>query len=477
MSAAALHEASPPAASPPPESRPRRALLDPDALDFAPDLLAIQERPPSRLPRAVVITVGVLIGILLLWSMLAKLDIIASAEGKLVPLTFTKVVQPAEAGVVSDILVREGDVVKQGQLLIRLDQRAAAADVHALDKDVALKRLTLRRIDAELSDGAFLPVRGDAPELFAQAQAQFHAHRQAYLDALAEETEGGNKARAELLSAQQVLAKLQRTLPTYQRSADAYAQLVKSGFVGELAAAEKSRDAIEKEQDLRAQSATVTSLESAIAASDRKIAGLRSQYRSQLEGDRIDTLTQLNRSEQELQKSGVKASEMEIRAPNDGVVKDLATTNRGAVVSAGALLMNIVPREDPLEAEVMLKNEDVGFVAIGQEVRLKVAAYPFQKYGLIEGKVALVSADSSENRQAGGASPGSSPTAAAQAGLTYRALVHFDARDLQSASTGEHLTLAPGMLVTAEIVQGRRTVLEYLLSPVQKVGQEAGRER
>jgi len=444
-------------------------LIDPEALDFAPDLLAIQERPPSRMPRALAITVVSLIGLLLVWAAFAQLDVIATAEGRLVPLTFTKVVQPAEAGVVTEILVDDGQVVKEGQLLMKLDARLNQADAHALGTDVALRKLTLRRIDAELNDRALLPATGEPPELFAQVAGQYRARRQAYLDAVAQENETLNKARADLLAAQQVLTKLTQTLPTYRQSADAYRKLVQEGFVGEVAAAEKTREFVEKEQDLKTQAANVQSLNAAIAQSEKKIASVRSQYRSQLENERIDTVAQLNRSGQELEKSNVKAGQLEIRAPNAGVVKDLATANKGAVVAAGALLMNIVPRDEPMQAEVLLKNEDVGFVVVGQPVKVKVAAYPFQKYGMLDGHVSLVSADSSDPKQQQQA--GQTPN------LTYRAIVRLDSLSLKSAATGEKLALNPGMLVTAEINQGQRSVLEYLLSPVKKVGQEAARER
>jgi hemolysin D len=446
----------------------KASLLSPEALDFAPDLLAIQERPPARMPRAIAITVVALVGLLLLWAWLAQLDVIATADGRLVPLTFTKVVQPADAGVVTEILVSDGDQVKEGQVLMRLDARLSQADTTALGKDVALRQLTLRRIEAELSDRAFLPAKTDPVELYGQVEAQFRARRQAYLDAVAQENEALNKARADVRASEQVLSKLTQTLPSYKQSAEAYRKLVAEGFVGDLAANEKNRELVEKEQDLKTQVASVQSLNTAIAQSEKRILSLRSQYRSQLENERIDTLAQLNKSGQELEKSNVKAGQLEIRAPNSGVVKDMATTTRGSVVAAGALLMNIVPKEEPLQAEMLLKNEDVGFITLGQPVKLKVAAYPFQKYGLLDGKVSLVSADSADPKLQQQGQPMT---------LTYRAIVKLDSTSLKSAATGERLTLNPGMLVTAEIHQGRRSVLEYLLSPVKKVTQEAARER
>ena len=450
-----------PAKAPPPLAR--------EALDFAPDLLAIQERPPASLPRALLLTVAALVGLLLVWAVFAKLDIIATADGRLVPLSFTKVVQPAEAGVVTEILVKDGEPVKAGQLLMRLDSRLSKADTAALGKDVALKQLTLRRIEAELADRPFMPGKNEPVELYLQVESQFRARRQAYLDAVLQETESLNKARADLLGSQQVLAKLTQTLPSYRQSAEAYRKLVQEGFVGELAANEKSREAIEKEQDLKAQAANVQSLNISITQSERKLAAIRSQYRSQLENERIETLAVLNRSGQELEKSNVKAESMDIRAPNDGVVKDMTTTTRGAVVAAGTLLMNIVPQDEPLQAEVLLRNEDVGFVALGQAVKVKVAAYPFQKYGMLDGKVEMVSADSADPKQQ--QQQGQAPT------LTYRAIVRVNTNHLVSAATGERLALNPGMLISAEIHQGDRSVMEYLLSPVTKVAREAARER
>lgn len=247
----------------------RDAILTADALDFAPDLLAIQERPPERLPRVILGSVVGLIAILLGWASFAKLDVIATSEGRLVPASFTKVVQPSEPGVVSEILVRDGDAVREGQVLLRMDARLSTADTQASGTDVALRQLTLKRIDAELAGRAALPGKADRPDLFAQVDNQFKARRQALQDAVAQETEALNKAAAELAASQQVMEKLARTLPMYRQSAEAYRKLFIEGFVGELAAAERSREAVEKEQDLKAQDATVVSLRATIAQSEK----------------------------------------------------------------------------------------------------------------------------------------------------------------------------------------------------------------
>lgn len=441
--------------------------LDRQAHDFRPDLLTIQHSPPSAWPRGLLLTIGLLVGLLVLWACFAKLDVVATAQGRLVPMTFTKVVQPAEPGVVLDILVKDGDVVKAGQTLLRLDARLAQSELAGFGKDVSIKRLTLRRIEAELADRPFVAATNDPPGLAAQVEAQFRARRQSYTDAQAQEAEALNKAKADLASAEQILAKLRQTVPMYRQSAEAYGKLLKEGFVGEVAANEKKRDFVEREQDFKAQESNVQSLQAVISGSEKKISAIRSSYRSQLENERMETLTQLNRSSQELDKSTIKSGLLEIKAPNDGVVKDLAVTTKGAVVQAGSLLLNVVPRDEPVQAEVLLSNEDVGFVAVGQKAQVKVAAYPFQKYGLLTGKVILLGADSSDPKQ---------QQQTQQPQLSYRALVTLSNQALK-APNGETLPLSPGMVVFAEIHQGRRTVLEYLLSPVQKIGAEAARER
>jgi hemolysin D len=172
---------------------------------------------------------------------------------------------------------------------------------------------------------------------------------------------------------------------------------------------------------------------------------------------------------------------MELRASQDGTIKDLATTTIGAVVQPGTVVLTLVPKGEQLFADVSIKNEDVGFVKVGQSAQIKFAAYPFQRYGMLTGKVIRVSADATESVRTSAASSGASNTVAADststAGIaTYKARVQLDAQVLKD-SQGVYLPLAPGMQVVAEIHQGKRTVLEYLLSPIHKAVSEAGRER
>jgi HlyD family secretion protein len=300
-------------------------------------------------------------------------------------------------------------------------------------------------------------------------QSQYRARAQALADSVAQESQAAERANHERRAALQVRDKLRESLPTYRQSAESYAKLHREGFVGDLLAADKRREAIERERDLGAQEATVQSLDAAIAQAQARITQLRSQFRSQLLAERVEAQSALLRLEQDATRAGFRAQALEVQAPQTGIVQGLSTHTPGAVVQAGAALLDIVPKGDTLRAEALLANEDIGFVEVGQVVKVKLAAYPFQKYGLLTGRVVQLSADAVEPEQAARAAG----SAYAVPPLAFKALVELDA---QSGVAGR-LALAPGMALTAEIQQGRRTVMEYLLSPVQQVSMEAGRER
>ena len=445
------------------------SLLAAHPADFAPDLLAIQEQPPARLPRTVGYVTAGLFAALLAWAAFGQLDIVAAAEGRLVPRNYSRVLQPAEAGVLREVLVRDGDAVKAGQVLLRMDATTASADISTLQADAALKSLSLRRIDAELHGHPFLLEAGDPSDVATQVLAQYRARRQSYLDAIAQEQANQQRAQSELTAARQQLTKLQATVPLYVQSAQSYEKLVQEGFVSKLGANDKVRERIEKEQELKAQEATMAALAAAVEQSRDKLAQIKSSYDSQLLNERVELQAQQQKTAGELRKQVYKSGLLELRAPEDGAVKDMATYTPGAVVQPGAALLNIVPRNEPLFAEVAIRNEDVGFVTAGQAVKVKLQAYPFQKYGMLEGTVHMVSADSSANDPQRATAQGQSPQ-------SYKALVRLRAQEFKSPD-GEVLRISPGMVVQAEIHQGRRTVLEYLFSPVQMVANEAARER
>lgn len=448
-------------------SGPARSQDD-NAPEFAPALLRLQREAPTPLPRMVAYTLLGLFVVMLIWTVISQLDVVAVAQGKIVPQTFLKIVQPAEQGIVREILVRDGDTVNSGQVLVRMDTHLSDADRSVVDNELKLRNLQLRRIDAELSEAPLARNAGDSPTLFSQVEAQYRARRQAYLDALGAERALRTKAQQDLEVAREVEGKLKKTAPIYREQAQGWDQLAKEGFAGKLMALERQRLYIENEQDLRAQAHTLASLTASLVQSEQRLAQITSGYRQQLQNERLEADAQRHRLRQELDKQQHRSGLLELRAPQAGVVKDLATHTPGTVVAPGTILLTLVPRDEPLLAEVWISNADAGFVQPAQKTRVKLAAYPFQKYGMLEGSVQHISADAQDKANDG---TGAKPFQEA----AYRALIHFDKGFLESRGT--RLALVPGMLVSAEIHLGRRSVLEYLLSPIQRIAHEAGRER
>jgi HlyD family secretion protein len=437
-------------------------------------LFEIAAHEPEVAPRWTLRIISALFVILLLWAIFAELDIVAVAEGRLVPQTYVKVVQPAESGIVREILVREGDMVQAGQVLLRLDPTENAADSTAVQREAAMQRLELRRIDAELAGVSMKPSANDDVALLAQMQAQQRAHRQAFLDSLAQERQSRERASRELAAAHETERKLEKTLPSYEHTAVAYEKLASQQQVGQLQAEEQRRIATEQAQDLASQRATVQSLRAAVAQSDQRLAQLKSSYESDLHTARVIATEKLTQLDQQNTKLQYRQSNLELKAPQAGTVKELATTTVGAVVQPGTVLLSLVPANEPLRAEVSVQNQDIGFVKEGQPVRLKLSTYPFQRYGMLEGIVKTVIADASAQSSQNSTSTTNNSNAAGQT-MSFKAVI--DLNDQALKANGTHYPLAAGMQLAAEIVEGKRTVLQYLLSPVQRVTNEAGRER
>jgi HlyD family secretion protein len=443
------------------------ADLQAEAHDFAPAILKAQHRPPAPLPRVVLYTLLVLFGVAVLWVVFGRLDVVAVASGKLVPQTYVKIVQPSESGIVQNILVTEGLEVKAGQVLMRMDTQLSDADTKSLYAELKRKELTLRRVNAELTGSVLTSKEDDPPRLYQQIEAQYLANRQAYQDALSQEQAVLARSRQELAAAQEIKTKLEQTLPAYKAQEAAWDKLAQKGFAGTLMASDKNRERVEKEQDLRAQTHTLLSLQSTIAQSEKRIAQIGSSYRSQLQKERGDTYGDYQKLEQESAKQAHRNTLMELKAPQAGTIKDLATHTSGTVVSPGTVLMTLVPKDELLQAEVWVENEDAGFVYAKQPTKIKILAYQFQKYGMVDGTVTHIGADASDKQ------PDNNKDS--QQPAKYRALVSLKTQTL--SVDGKKFKLAPGMQVATEVKLGTRTILEYLLSPVQKAFHEAARER
>ena len=250
----------------------------------------------------------------LVWAALGRLDIVAVAPGRLLPAGYVQVVQPAEGGIVQQILVQEGDRVKRGQVLVRLDAAQNAAQSIQLRTEMQLVHLKLTRLNAELTGTEPRATPADSPELFARTLEEYRARRRSLLDALAGERAALARAEQELRSAQEMELKLSQTLPIMRAQEHAWAQLQKEGFAGRLLADERRRQRIEIEQELKAQRHAIAGHRAGIEQSRVRLAQIESSHRSQIHSERMEAEGHKRRLEQEWQKQTHRNALQELKA-------------------------------------------------------------------------------------------------------------------------------------------------------------------
>lgn len=441
-----------------------RRVLRTEETDFLPAALEVVERPVSPTAR---VTAWLLLGLLavaLLWLVLGRVDVVASAPGKLVPADDVKLIQPGAAGIVHAILVRDGQSVRAGQPLVELDPTVSDADAAQASKALETAMLDAARLRAVLSalDGQglrFTPPTGTTADVaatqIALARAQL-AEIQAASRTHTADTQVALAARAE---AQIEAAKLTETLPLLDEQIAANEKLLEKGYVSKLRVIEMRRQRLSAARDRDAALATARKADAQIAVTSGNSSQSTAEARARVLADLTKAESDARQREEELTKATKRSSLQRLVSPVDGTVTQLAVHTVGGVVEAAKPIMVIVPARGKLVAEVAIANKDVGFVSAGQPVALKIEAFPFTRYGAVEGRLEQISSDAIQDDKRG---------------LIYTARVALDHTTIQR--DGATVALTAGMAVTADIRTGRRSLASYLLSPVDEIRRTAARE-
>lgn len=433
---------------------------------FLPAHLELQESPVSPAPRVTMALIISFSVIAVIWAIFGKIDMVATAQGKLVPSDGTKVIQPLETSVVKAIRVTNGQAVKAGDVLIELDSTMAVADIMRSSNDVTTMRLQAARarafFDSVTSPNPprMEPVPGASPERQAQEQRILDAQNGEFKARLARIDAEIAKREAELRSTREVVHKLEQTAPLARQRAADYKDLVDKKFISKHGYLDKEVSRIEQEGDLATQKSRLQELAAALQE-------IRAQRFTQVAETRRIALDSLNESEQrgtsfgqDLVKSQTRGRLMTLIAPVDGTIQQLVVRTVGGVVTPAQTLMMVVPTEAAVEVEAFLENKDIGFVHVGQIAEIKIETFPFTKYGIIDGKVTQVSNDSINDERRG---------------LIYAIRARMDKTTLQVE--GNNVNLTPGMAVTVEVKTGQRRIIEYFLSPLITHATSSLRER
>jgi hemolysin D len=454
-------------------------------LEFLPAALEIIETPTSAAGRIMMGVVVVLVAVAIGWACIGQLDIVANANGRIIPSGQIKVIQPLEIGVVKRIRVADGDRVAAGDVLIEIDPTTDAADRDRIARDLMQAELDITRLHAALAldTETFVAPPGADPALAdaerGQLVAQLAQHK-AKIDGLdqqiAAKTADRDQARA-------TIAKLDDSIPLLRGKLDIYEKLRENQLTSQITRLDSERQLSEAKHDRLVTAHQVDGAQAQIANLIQQRNEADADFRRQTL-DALGKATQYAAEQrQELIKAAQRTGLQELRAPVAGTIEQLSVHTIGGVVQPAQTLMVIVPDDSKLEVEAMLPNRDAGFVHVGQLAELKVEAFTYTRYGLLHGQVRHVSRDAlrkeqdapSPGRDQSSKSPPGDDKGSGSADSAYVARISLAETSVETEQG--RLPLEPGMSVTAEIKTGQRQVISYLLSPFMRYRHEALRER
>ena len=432
---------------------------------FLPEALEIVETPPSPIGRLVMWMILLAFTLAIIWSIWGKIDIVATAQGRVIPNGQTQTVEAPETGIVKQINVRNGDKVRAGDILLELDATIASADSDAVDnelKQAETRAAIARGLITFLDRGNiwFQRPEGISDAVANVSRRQLTSRVRAYQEEQMLLTEERVRLQAGKKGVLKEISKIRDTLPLMQRRMNSYQKLANEGLAPRVEALRLQEELISRERDLEIAEGRILETDSAVAAAERRLLLLERQFRR-------DALTELAEAEaiksdrqEAMKKASIRNSWQTIRAPVDGTIVGTQVYTIGDVIEPGAPLMMIAPKNEELIVEAMILNKDIGFVRVGDPVSVKLEAYSFTRYGLIEGELSMISADAIIDERLG-------PIFPAEVKLSKPYVGEGDLkRPIQS-----------GMNATAEVKTGDRRIIDFILSPIAKASKEAARER
>ena len=472
----------------------RKADVERERLnEFLPAALEILETPLSPIRVTLLWILCAIPLIALVWSILGFIDIHAVAPGRIQPQGYSNVIQAFDPGRVDQLLVKDGDLVKKDQLLLKLDDREAAADANRMmseindtKADILRRRAVVDAVRAGANTIGPIPTQTGlpAPALAREWRsgeielAQLNAQT-ASLEAQRRERERSiERLRGTMLAREQL-----KTIQGERTTMREYLIGVNAGSRASLLDA--LQDAKRTELEQAADLGMLAEVESAKATIDQKLAETRAAFLTEQFAKINEAERRLPQLELESIKANTKLERTRVTSPIDGTVQQVAITSSGQAIGSGQPLMVVVPTDSAIEVVAFVANKDIGFVVPGQKARVKIEAFPYTRYGVIEGKVLRVPLDALDDRDMPSMMDVTAlqklqnavgqPVKPKMGNLIYPVVIALD-RDTIDVDSRK-VKLGPGMAITAEIQTGNRRLIEYFLAPFQEAGSEAARER
>ncbi len=437
---------------------------EPDDLNYMSSLsAAILEHTPTR-SKWLLWSIVVFVGGMIAWASVAEIDEITRAPGRVIPSSQVQVVQNLEGGIVSEILVHEGDLVERGQVLLKIDDtrfESSFQESRLRYLELLAKQARLAA-EAEGREGFDIPeaVAKERPDLARQEQALFRSRAQQLNSAQAIVQQQVAQHRQELAEADSRRKRLATSLALAEQELKIMLPLVKEGAVSDVDILRLKRQVNDLKGDLEAVRLSIPRIRSTIKEMREKRQEIALRFRNEARAELNGVSAELPRLSQSNEALQDKVRRTAVTSPVKGTIKQLFVNTIGGVVQPGMDLVEIVPREDVLVVEARARPADIAYLHPGQKAIVKLTAYDFSIHGGLEGKVVHISADTIADERDES---------------FYLVRVHTAQNHLGDAQ--HPLPILPGMTAQVDILTGKKTVMDYLLKPLFKVRQEAMRER
>lgn len=422
---------------------------------------AVRELPPLY-TRLLALTLSAIVFGAIAWAALKKIDEVAIANGELIPSEQVRPVRALEGGVIGSIEVEEGDYVQQGDVLLVQDTTLNQSEVDRLETALQLIQQDVDRLEAERTgntdSGTLIQ-----DQLLAARLQEFNDRQQEAIAAANRQAAVIEETQARLGRLQENLSSARQTLENAEQRESSLRSLVAESVVPRLdylEAADRLTEAqdqvVSLEREIEAQQQAVRQEQEAYQAAQTTIERLTSERQSQILGELTRRQEELSNLSGQLAQARIQADGDTIRAPISGKIYNIMVTPAERTVEPGEELLSILPDDEGLLLEVKVLNRDIGFIAEGMRAKVKIATFPFQEFGTIEGIIEQISPNATVDEQLG---------------PVYTARISIDTTTIPVR--GQEVALAPGMTATAEIVTRQKSILTFLLEPITRRFDEA----
>ncbi|MEJ7686954.1 MAG: HlyD family type I secretion periplasmic adaptor subunit [Variovorax sp.] len=430
---------------------------------FANPANALQHAPPWPVARMISLALCAMAVAALAYACLASVDIVVTAQGRVIPPGRSKVVQPLEAGVVKAIAVRDGQSVRAGDLLVELDSTATHADRDRLRRELWESEADVLRLSRMLAGSAVMPPAKDVPEdIMANQQAILAGRMAEQRSRLAAMDADIARRKADGDAVAAGIAQLGHSLPLMKKKNGMREELAQTGHVAETSLIETRLELMAMEKEIAVQGNRLKEARAGFAAAVQQRAQAEAEFRARASAERVDAGKKRDAARQELIKTSQRIELQRLRSPIDGVVQQLAVSTVGGIVTPAQALLTVVPADSALEVEAQVLNRDIGHVKVDQRVINKIETFDFTRYGYIEGTVLWVGTDAITDQKLG---------------PVYPVRIRLASPHTPGAVAGRPGAVSAGMNVTVDIRTGDRRLIQYFLAPLLRYRQEALRER